>query len=116
MEDLFSYIGAFSNAPTSSDGEVLGASIATSGHKLDLLYITCGDDDEIAFKSGYEKATYGLTDAAGDNLSEYYQVLIQGGVHDFNVWNNGAYNFIRLSFRKSENHFKPYIVTISLDS
>jgi len=115
MEDLFSYIGAFSNAPTSSDGKVLGASIASCGHMLDLLYITCGDDDEVAIKNGYEKAVYGLTDAAKGNFSEYYQVLIKGGVHDFNVWNNGAYNFIRLSFGKSGKHFKPHVVTIMLD-
>ena len=30
-------------------------------------------------------------DSAGDNLSQYYRVLIKEGVHDFNVWNNGAF-------------------------
>jgi hypothetical protein len=65
---------------------------------------------------GYEKAVEGLTEAAGDNLCEYYQVLIKGGFHDFNVWNNGAYNFIRLAFRKSEGHVKPYTVRMMLDS
>ena len=84
--------------------------------KADLLYITCGDADEIASQNGYEKAIDGIIEAAGDNLSDYYQILIEGGVHDFNVWNNGAYNFIRLSFGKSEKHFKPYVVTIMLDS
>lgn len=116
MEDLFTYVGAFSNAPTSSDGRVLGASLAASGCQLDLLYITCGDADGVACGMGYDKAVDGLTEAAGDNLSEYYQVLIKGGFHDFNVWNNGAYNFIRLSFGKSKGHVKPYVVRMMLDS
>ncbi|MPQ31435.1 esterase [Clostridium estertheticum] len=103
MGDLFAYVGAFSNAPTSSDGKVLGASIASSWvHKLSLLYITCGDADGIASKDGYAKAIVGLTETAGDNLENYYQVIIKDGVHDFNVWNNGAYNFVRLCFRKME--------------
>jgi len=100
MEDLFSYVGAFSNAPTSSDGKVLGANIASCGHRLHLLYITCGDADGIAGENGYEKSIDGLTEAAGYKLENYYQVIIKDGVHDFNVWNNGAYNFIRLCFRE----------------
>ena len=116
MEDLFAYVGAFSNAPTSSDGKVLGASIASCGHSLNLLYITCGDADGVACQSGYEKAVEGLTEAAKDNLENYYQILIKGGVHDSNVWNNGAYNFIRLSFGKSEGHLKPYAVRMMLGS
>jgi len=100
MGDLFAYVGAFSNAPTSSNGNILGANIASSWvHSLRLLYITCGDADGIANENGYEKAIDGLTEVAGDNLENYYQVIIKDGVHDFNVWNNGAYNFMRLCFR-----------------
>jgi S-formylglutathione hydrolase FrmB len=116
MKDLFDYIGAFSNAPTSSDGRVLGTSIATCSHKLDLFYITCGDEDKIASEMGYEKALDGFTEVAGDNLGDYYQVLIKGGFHDFNVWNNGAYNFLRLSFRKQESYSDSKVVRITLDS
>ncbi len=116
MEDLFAYVGAFSNAPTSSDGKTLGTRITSCGNRLSLLYITCGDADGVACQSGYEKAVDGLTEAAEDNLENYYQILIKGGVHDFNVWNNGAYNFIRLSFGKSEGHLKPYVVRMMLDS
>ncbi|MDP4088676.1 MAG: alpha/beta hydrolase-fold protein [Bacillota bacterium] len=116
MEDLFAYVGAFSNAPTSSDGKVLGTSMASCSHRLDLLYITCGDADGIAVGLGYERAVNGLTDAAGDNFGNYYEVLIKGGVHDFNVWNNGAYNFIRLSFEKKEVHNKPDVIRMTLDS
>jgi hypothetical protein len=99
MIDLFAYIGAFSNAPTSSDGKRLGSSIKACNHKLSLLYMTCGDADEIAYQMGYRNAVGGLAEAAGDNLGEYYRVVIEGGVHDMQVWNNGAYNFSRLCFK-----------------
>jgi S-formylglutathione hydrolase FrmB len=115
MLDLFAYVGAFSNAPTSSEGEVLGASIAVCDCKLHLLYITCGDTDEIAYQAGYVKATDGLAEAAGDNLGDYYRVLIKDGIHDFNVWNNGVYNFIRLSFGKREDYFKNHDIRVVLD-
>lgn len=116
MEDLFAYVGAFSNAPTSSDGRVLGASIASSGYKMQLVYITCGDADGIAIKSGYEKAVEGLTESAGDNLANCYQVIIKDGVHNFDVWNNGAYNFSRLSFGRSEEPGEPNITRMRLGS
>lgn len=116
MMDLFAYVGAFSNAPTSSGGKVLGARIASWDHKLNLLYVTCGDRDEIAYQYGYVKATDGLLDAAGDNLGRYYRIIIKDGLHDFNVWNNGAYNFIRLSFGKGVEYHKSNAVTMTLDS
>ncbi|HBL36244.1 MAG TPA: esterase [Firmicutes bacterium] len=97
MQDIFAYVGAFSNAPTTSAGSILGSKMASSGHKMDLLYITCGDNDDIAMSS-YEIAVNGLRETAGEYLNHYYQVLIKGGAHDFGVWNNGAYNFLRLCF------------------
>lgn len=102
MLDLFNFVGAFSNAPTSSDGKQLGAGIESSGYKLSLLYITCGDADGVACQAGYEKAVDQLSETAGDKLGDYYKVLIKDGHHDFDVWNNGAYNFIRLAFGKEK--------------
>lgn len=102
MVDLFAYVGAFSNAPTSSEGTFLGASLAASGYKLALLYMSCGDADEVAYPSGYLKSNEGLAEAAGDNLLEYHKVVLKDGRHDFNVWNHGAYNFIRLTYHDVE--------------
>lgn len=115
LGDLFGYVGAFSNAPTSSDGTVLGASIASSSHRLHLLYMTCGDADDVAIGS-YANSIEGLTDAAGEHLDNFYQILIKDGAHDSNVWNNGAYNFFRLSFRNHEEHLKPNVVRTILQS
>lgn len=116
IEGLFAYVGAFSNAPTSSDGKVLGSSIKLSEHRLHLLYVTCGDADNIACNDGYAKAIDGIIENAGDNLENYFKIVIKDGVHDFNVWNNGVYNFIRLSFEKIGEHLNPYVVSMMINS
>lgn len=96
MTDLFGAVGAFSNAPTSSSGDVLGQSVA-SGEPLRLLYMTCGDADGISVNC-YADAISGLEERAGGSLRHYCQVLIRDGAHDFGVWHNGAYNFLRLLY------------------
>lgn len=97
MQDLFAYVGAFANAPTSSNGNVLGTGIASSDYKTEVLYITCGDADGIALTS-FRSSINELLNKAGDNLVDYYQVIIRGVGHDFRAWSNGAYNFVRLIF------------------
>ena len=114
MLDLFAYTGAFSNAPTSSEGKNLGESVGTGSFKLHLLYMTCGDEDDVAYGSGYSIAVKGLKEAAGENLGDYCKILIKGGIHDFNVWNNGAYNFSRLAFENIKKHIEPYYIEKTL--
>lgn len=101
LQDLFAYVGSFSNAPTSSDGQTLGRRIKSSGHPLHLLYMTCGDADTISLDQ-YYKAIEGLQEHAGEALGDFYQVVIKGGVHNFDVWNNAVYNFARLAFRQQD--------------
>lgn len=114
MLDLFAYVGAFSSAPTTSDGRTLGAGIAACNYGLDLLYLTCGDRDEISFQSGYGRSLEGLTDTAGDKLAHCCQVVVAGGRHDFGVWTNGAYNFARLAFGKLEASPAPEVVQVEI--
>lgn len=114
MLDLFAYVGAFSNAPTSSVGSILGESIAASGNKVDLLYMTCGDADGIAIRP-YKGALEGLLESAGDNIRELYRVIMTARGHDFSVWNNGAYNFARLAFREAASDSKQNITDVTLD-
>lgn len=98
MTDLFAYIGAFSSAPTTSDGRTLGSSLSAAGHKIEMLYLTCGDADEISIDSGFHTSTKGLLEAAGNKIATCFEVIIKNGLHDFNVWNHGFYNFVRLAF------------------
>ncbi len=114
MLDLFAYVGAFSSAPTSSDGKLLGATIASSDYRLPLLYITCGDADGVAYEAGFVKTVNELYDKAKHNLGDYYRVLMKDGQHNFYVWNNGAYNFARLSFGNSKDNGAPYDIDIKL--
>lgn len=99
MLDLFAYIGAFANAPTTSDGSSLGTGIKLSEHKPSLVYLTCGLLDQVAYEMGYKKGLDGLEAKAGEDLGDLYQVLIKNGGHDPNVWNNGLYNFLKLVFK-----------------
>jgi hypothetical protein len=114
MTDLFSYVGAFSNAPTSSKGTVLGGSIAARGHKLRMLYMTTGDQDGIVVGS-YASAIEGMLETAGAYINTYYQILIRDGYHNFDVWNNATYNFSRLAFRSAEEANMP-VVELTLQS
>lgn len=115
MLDLFSQAGAFSNAPTSSEGHILGASVQSSGHALDLLYLTCGDADNIS-DSIYRNTVEGLADASGDALKRFYEVTLQGGAHDFQVWNHGAYHFLKLlCFGSAGQTDEPEIVRMTLE-
>ena len=113
MQDLFAYVGAFSNAPTTSDGSQLGSSIKAAGHRFDLLYMTCGDADEISI-SHYHNAIEGLQEAAGDRLGRFYQIVMSDGVHDFNVWTTGAYHFAQLAFQPVEEQQYPESIRSTL--
>ncbi|MCI3922899.1 esterase family protein [Paenibacillus sp. TRM 82003] len=108
MTDLFAYVGAFSNAPTTSEGETLGRGIARNGARLQLLYLTCGDADDISINS-FTKATERLSEAAEGLIDRLYKVVIQDGVHDFDVWNHGFYHFVRLVFREEEDAQGPVV-------
>lgn len=101
MLDQFAYVGAFSNAPTSSTGTILGNSLASCAHKLEVLYLTCGDADGVAYHAGFETAVTGLREEAGEQLVNFYRHLMKEGKHDFEVWNHGAYEFLRLIFRNA---------------
>lgn len=111
LQDLFAHVGAFSNAPTSSTGSVLGAGIAAAEHKLDLLYITCGDADHISLQT-YRASVNGLADAAGENLNALYLIELKGEDHTFAVWTHGLYNFVRLCFK---GNYQPQITALALD-
>ena len=101
MTDLFAYVGAFSNAPTSSRGPILGTSVASNGYGLRLLYLTCGDADGVSIDC-YRQSIDGLADMAGKYVEQLREVTIKNGVHDFGVWIDGAYHFTRLIFGTGE--------------
>jgi enterochelin esterase-like enzyme len=82
----FAWVGGFSSAPNTRQPEELLPNPEEARKQLKLLFISCGDKDNLISVS---KRTH-------DYLYEnqvphiYY---IEPGVHDFKVWKNGLYMF-----------------------
>lgn len=90
--DKFAWVGGFSSAPNTKKPELLVPDPAEAKKKLKLLWISCGDNDNLISFSGrthnylYEKEVPHI----------YY---IEPGVHDFKVWKNGLYMFSQFLFK-----------------
>jgi enterochelin esterase-like enzyme len=88
----FAWVGGFSSAPNTKQPEELLSNPEEAKKQLKLLWISCGDKDNLISVS---KRTH-------DYLYEnkvphiYY---IEPGVHDFKVWKNGLYMFSQFLFK-----------------
>lgn len=97
--DLFSWYGAFSSAPTSYPSTDVATKLAAFPEEnIDYFYAMCGTEDGVAYTSA-RNAVRGLTDLSDklDDSNFYWQEL--PGVHDFNIWYLGFYNFARIVFQ-----------------
>jgi enterochelin esterase-like enzyme len=90
--ETFAWVGGFSSAPNTKTPEELIPNPAETAAKLKLLWLSCGDADNLIRFSR--------------RLHEYcetHQVphiySIEPGVHDFKVWKNGLYQFAGLLFQ-----------------
>ena len=90
--NYFSWIGGFSSAPNTKEPQLLLTSPAKAKSSLQLLWISCGDKDNLIY----------ITTRTHDYLQEnniphiYY---IEPGYHDFKVWKNDLYLFSQLLFK-----------------
>ncbi|RXK85505.1 alpha/beta hydrolase-fold protein [Filimonas effusa] len=90
--DRFAWVGGFSSAPNTKSPELLVPDPELAKKQLKLLWISCGDNDNLI---GFSKRTH-------DYLFEkkvphvYY---IEPGVHDFKVWKNSLYMFSQFLFK-----------------
>ncbi|MDQ1085567.1 alpha/beta hydrolase-fold protein [Siphonobacter sp. SORGH_AS_1065] len=90
--DKFAWVGGFSSAPNTRKPEELVPNPEEAKKKLKLLWISCGDKDNLIT---FSKRTH-------DYLFEkrvphvYY---VEPGVHDFKVWKNGLYMFSQFLFK-----------------
>jgi len=94
--DTFSWIGGFSSAPNTKAPELLVPNPDDARKKLKLLWISCGDNDNLIIFS--------------QRMHEYLQAhdiphiyYIEPGVHDFKVWKNSLYMFSQLIFKPVDN-------------
>jgi len=90
--DVFAWIGGFSSAPNIQKPDLLVPNPDDARKKLKLLWISCGDNDNLV---RYSQRTHEYLQAH-DVPHIFY---LEPGVHDFNVWKNDLYMFTHLIFK-----------------
>ncbi|MFC1838026.1 alpha/beta hydrolase [Thermodesulfobacteriota bacterium] len=90
--DKFAWVGGFSSAPNLQQPNVLIPKIRKAKDKLSLLWIGCGDKDNLI--TGSWNLHQALVEADIDHV--WY---LDDGVHEFPVWNNNLYLFAQMLFK-----------------
>lgn len=90
--DKFAWIGGFSSAPNTKAPEVLVPNPEAAKQQLKLLWISCGDNDNLMSFS--ERTHLYLQQHRIPHI--FY---VEPGGHDFNVWKNDLYLFSQLLFK-----------------
>ena len=91
--DKFAWVGGFSSAPNTKTPQELIPNPDEAKKMLKLLWISCGDKDWLI---PFSKRTH---DYLVENSIEHIYRVIPGGIHDFNVWKEGLYNYSQLLFK-----------------
>lgn len=94
--DKFAWVGGFSSAPNTKSPEELVPDPAAAKKQLQLLWISCGDQDNLI---RFSQQTHDYLTA--NDVPHLYHVL-PGGKHDFEVWKNGLYQFARRIFKAND--------------
>ena len=91
--DTFAWIGGFSSAPNTKTPEELVPEPDAAKKKLKLLWISCGDNDNLI---RFSKRTHDYLKA--NQVPHIY--YIEPGGHDFDVWKNGLFMFSQFIFKQ----------------
>lgn len=90
--DIFAWVGGFSSAPNTREPEQLLLNPDEARNKLNVLWISCGDEDNLMRIS---RRTH-------DYLEKHdvpHIFYVEPGGHDFEVWKNDLYLFSQLLFK-----------------
>ncbi len=90
--DKFAWVGGFSSAPNLQPSNILIPKIRQAKDKLSLLWIGCGDKDNLITGS------WNLHKAL-DEAKISHVWYLDDGVHEFPVWNNNLYLFAQMLFK-----------------
>jgi enterochelin esterase-like enzyme len=90
--DVFANVGGFSSAPNTAAPEALVPDPARATAMLDVLWVSCGDEDSL-FNISEGVHNY----LAGNGVPHIWQVDV--GAHTFPVWKNDLYHFSTLIFK-----------------
>jgi enterochelin esterase-like enzyme len=90
--NTFAWVGGFSSAPNTKKPEALLPNPAEARDKLKLLWISCGDKDNLM---SFSQRTHDYM-LAHDVPHIFY---VEPGGHDFKVWKNDLFMFSQLLFK-----------------
>jgi enterochelin esterase-like enzyme len=90
--DKFAWVGGFSSAPNTQTPAILVPKVQQAKDKLSLLWIGCGDKDNLISSSW--NLHQGLVAAKIDHV--WY---VDSGVHEVPVWNNNLYLMAQMLFK-----------------
>jgi len=94
--DFISAFGAFSAAPTSYEAPTVAAKLKDFPEEsIRFFYNICGTEDGIAYAAA-SKAAKELPKYTDRVTEENWHWQELPGGHDFNIWNLGLYNFLRI--------------------
>jgi enterochelin esterase-like enzyme len=100
--DMFAWVAGFSSAPNTKEPEILVPDPQAAREKLKLLWISCGDADNLL---RFSERTHQYL-VKNDVPHIYY---IEPGGHDFKVWKNGLYMFSKMLFKQvDQSRFYKY--------
>lgn len=89
--DRFAWVGAFSPAPNTKEPELLVPDPQKAADALNLLWLSCGDRDNLKYVSDRTHAYF-----TEHNVPHIW--VEEQGDHDWPVWKNGLYQFAQLIF------------------
>jgi enterochelin esterase-like enzyme len=92
--DTFAWVGGFSSAPNTRRPADLIKDHADAAKKLKLLYVACGDKDNLS------RISEGVHKMLDEKKVPHVYRIIPGGRHDFQVWRSDLYHFAQLIFRE----------------
>jgi enterochelin esterase-like enzyme len=98
--DTFAWVGAFSAAPNTKAPKELIAEPADAAAKLKLLWVSCGDRDNLI------RISQGVHRYCKENEVPHIWHVDSGG-HDFSVWKNDLYHFAQKIFRQGDESENP---------
>lgn len=102
--DKFAWVGGFSSAPNTKAPEALLPNPEEARKKLKLLWVSCGDADNLM------RISSRTSDYLKKNKVPHIFYIEPGG-HDFKVWKNDLYMFVQLLFKPVDTSlFSKYMV------
>jgi enterochelin esterase-like enzyme len=90
--DVFANVGGFSSAPNTAAPEVMVPDPARATAMLDVLWVSCGDEDGLF---NISEGVHNYLEANG--VPHIWQIDV--GAHTFPVWKNDLYHFSTLIFK-----------------